>query len=884
MKTLRFLYLTAAIACCVLALMPAFAGAGSIPSIAGPIPIARWRVIGPFLSGMREAGTDPLAYYDKDAAMDDPLLQGSFPSLLVPGLQARWQYYEAAPDGSVSITFPNVTEEAWKLLGDEWGAAGSAFVGYAYASFDVEDGPRRALIDAQGVGGFVLNGMPYPGDAYGHGLFSTPVILQDGRNELKVGFGRDFKLRVLPVTSDLIALTSAATLPDLVRGERPGYYNMSLPLINTTEDWLNVTINVRETSNAKAHKFEVGRIAPLGISNPPLGTYGVYVYQPLPADFKEDSYTLPITISYATKGGAELSEQAELKLRVRNPEQSRRVTFVSRMDGSVQYYGLLPPRSYDPQKPYGYGLILSLHGAGVEAEGQVDAYKPKDWAFVVAPTNRRRFGFDWQDWGRLDLLEVFSDITSRFPIDGNRVHLTGHSMGGHGTWYNAFTYPGYWATAAPSAGWTNFDLYVPTFLRQNVMMGAPKANMLWSLAMREDNTLALSENALNLPIYALEGGADDNVPPQQPRMLSELLTKRGYDINYQEAPGMGHWWDLPETPFVDCVDNEYHNEFWKTHTYNPWPKKVVFRTHNYSVSSMAYWVIIGAPIRVYQDIVVRAEADPKAGITVTTSNVRGLSLNLGAPIAPRQVVRVSIDGCTMDAPTGSWVIFARVGDRWQMRGFEIRQPYKTRDTYGPWKQALMNPFVVVYGTSGTPEQTAFNLQEARLYANHWWYRGNGYTRIIPDDEAPLNAAKTTGANLVLIGGPECNAVTAKMQDKLPIAPTENGVKVGETAIPGKDLTYKFVYPNPLTDYTTLVLVEGGTSLTAMKRLPAVIGIYSGSGFPDWMVWGDEFKLQGFGGVHAMGFFDFNWRFDDSLSYFNDDLNSREGMGPAPPLE
>jgi hypothetical protein len=120
-----------------------------------------------------------------------------------------------------------------------------------------------------------------------------------------------------------------------------------------------------------------------------------------------------------------------------------------------------------------------------------------------------------------------------------------------------------------------------------------------------------------------------------------------------------------------------------------------------------------------------------------------------------------------------------------------------------------------------------------------------------------------------------------LQVKLPIAPMEGGVNVGGMPILGKDLTYKFVYPNPLTDYKTLVLVEGGTSVAAMKRLPAVIGIYSGSGFPDWMVWGDEFKLQGFGGVRAMGFFDFNWRFDDSLSFFNDDLNSREGMGAAP---
>ena len=56
---------------------------------------------------------------------------------------------------------------------------------------------------------------------------------------------------------------------------------------------------------------------------------------------------------------------------------------------------MLPPKNYDSGKKY--ALILSLHGAGVEAYRQVDAYTKKDWAFVVAPTNRRPFGFDWQD-------------------------------------------------------------------------------------------------------------------------------------------------------------------------------------------------------------------------------------------------------------------------------------------------------------------------------------------------------------------------------------------------------------------------------------------------------------------------------------------------------
>ncbi len=84
-----------------------------------------------------------------------------------------------------------------------------------------------------------------------------------------------------------------------------------------------------------------------------------------------------------------------------------------------------------------------------------------------------------------------------------------------------------------------------------------------------DDTLALCENAKNLPIYALEGGADDNVPPQQPRLLVERLMQLGYDVTYKEVPGMGHWWDDPATPGTDCVDSAELNAFWESHVRNP---------------------------------------------------------------------------------------------------------------------------------------------------------------------------------------------------------------------------------------------------------------------------------------------------------------------------
>ena len=61
---------------------------------------------------------------------------------------------------------------------------------------------------------------------------------------------------------------------------------------------------------------------------------------------------------------------------------------------------------------------------------QANSYRSKSWGYIVAPTNRRPFGFDWQSWGRLDALESLADAKLRYGIDPTRVYLTGHSMGG----------------------------------------------------------------------------------------------------------------------------------------------------------------------------------------------------------------------------------------------------------------------------------------------------------------------------------------------------------------------------------------------------------------------------------------------------------------------
>lgn len=869
-------------------------GQGQLPTLKEPIIVHKWRVIGPFPMGAREAGTEPLAYFSSKPFKSE-LLQGSFPSYISPGAEVRWDYAFSDENGNVSISFPGIPEKNWELIKDEWGFAGTIYLGYAYGAFEIEGNePVYALIDLQGAGSFklgedslLLEGLPWPGDSYGHNLWKQPIKLSPGRHLVRVGFTYrgSFTFRILPVGSPVLVIEDDITFPDIVRGKSEEAL-VGIPFANCTDEWVEIekirAVLADVFSSAKL--LEKVRIAPLSIVKAPV------LFQPGKKDtssIESEVYELPIEVHYS--GG---SVKAKVRFRVRDSSQSRRETYLSNIDHSVQYYAILPPLNYDVSRKY--GLILSLHGAGVEAEGQVDSYTPKDWAFVVAATNRRRFGFDWQDWGRLDTLQVLEEVKNRYLVDEWRIHLTGHSMGGHGTWYLGLTYPDKWASIAPSAGWTTFSLYVPTFLRRNLTMGSPRANLLWELAMREDNTLVLTENALNLPVFALEGGADDNVPPQQPRMLVELLRRRGYNVTYEEVPGMGHWWDAsPDRAGTDCVDWPAFNKFWQEHSKIPYPRKVLFRTHNYAISNSAYWVEVIAPNRAYEDIRVDAEVTSRRALRIVTLNVKILSLHLpeeligGAKTIPEAEVQggasilVNLNGQPVRIKPKSddkYYLLCDEFGKWNEVSPEIALaslPKKKPECYGPWKQALMRPFIIVYGTSGGDEETLWNLQLARFYAQQWWYRANGYTLILPDKE--LSEDYMAAYNLVLIGSAKTNSVTARLENNLPIRLKEEGVLLGTRFIFGHDLTVKFVYPNP--DFPKrLLLVEEAQSPTAFRRLFSFMEIYSGSGFPDWAVFGDEVELLGLAGFTAMGFFNLDWQFDDMLSFYNNEVISKLSSG------
>jgi len=827
-----------------------------LPRLAEPIMVTDWWVVGPFLSGARESLTNPLGdSFDRDTGMVD--LTRDYPSTLQFGGRVAWTEQSVDENGDLVFNFDNPD---WEKITDEWGVSGQYFLGAAYSSFEC-DQKCEALVNGNGLGSFYINGRQYSGDPYGNGIIQTPVVLDEGVNHVFLmtgGFGGSDTVRfeILPAPeTELIVCEKDILIPDIVKGE-PYSGLAGIPVLNTTNRWIeNVWVNDDYILEYPIAPFTVIKV-PIEVRLDEIIT-----------EWDEATYDIPIKITWDTG-----SYETVAKARVRNPGDSQLVTFRSNIDNSAQKYGILFPIDYDPAKTY--SLILMTHGASVEAEGAVDAVAPKDWAFVVAPTNRRNFGFDWQDWGRLDAIEILDLIMDKYPIDPNRVYLIGHSMGGHGAWHIGCTHADRFAAVVPSAGWDSFQLYFPWFLRSDELFSDPQCQRIFDQCANADRTTQLLPNLRNVPVLAVHGSEDDDVPPTHARLLTGILEQMGYDVRLWEEPGQPHWWDThPGIPGTDCVDALRIQSFCKERVRDPYPKHVTFVSYDLANNHEAYWVTVAQGIDPIGRIYLDAEIMGDGLINITTENVSSFSLyRLGQIDENATKYRIKINEYEMPAFIEQDL---DLRSRWNFRqsdklpwdydsqySMQISNIIKTPACNGPIKRAYYEPFIIIAGQSGTPDQNELNMEIARSVSMRWWYRANGYVNIITDKSWDGHFGGLI-RNYVLVGGPDSNSISEMISDDMPFKTRNTGVWMGDEFIEGEDLACNFIYP--LTQ-AYLIHCIWGNSIAGMRLSGGLTPLFSGSNLPDFMVFDKAVRLYGTAGVRATGFFDNNWELNPDYYY------------------
>ena len=377
----------------------------------------------------------------------------------------------------------------------------------------------------------------------------------------------------------------------------------------------------------------------------------------------------------------------------------RVATFRSAIDDSDQPYALYLPRPFDPAKKY--PLVIGLHaeetnhsvnlvqlfgvfGTPGEIGMAVGRGFPRlrDVDFIVAcPFARGTMGY--QGIAERDVYDVLAEVERRYPIDEDRVYLTGISMGGGGALWLALTRPDVWAAVAPVCAST-----IP-------------------------GSEELAPNALNLPIRLFQGALDPAVPAASSRAWQKRLLDAGAPAEYIEYPGVLH----------NAWDNAYRDlgifNWFAKYRRNPAPERVRLVTRRYA---SAYWVRIDgiAPGALAS---IDARLTGKTAARVETRDVDGFSI-VGKVVDLPGVV--TIDGAAIRVRPGAALSFGKANGRW--RQGQVEPAGKRPGAEGPIMAAVSERHIYVYGTADhpPPEVVAARRRTGRPRRFHC---GPGETRL-----------------------------------------------------------------------------------------------------------------------------------------------------------
>ncbi len=633
----------------------------------------------------------------------------------IEGKESAWTARAASEDGTLDVQ------------GSAW----------AHGAIEVAESQVR-LLEARGATTVFVDGVAYAGDVYGYGTPGVPVLLRAGRNEVYATGLRSLSLRLRRPDRAIDIAAGDLTLPDLVRGELPS-------------GGLGVVLVCAQDSPSGALRLEasgpgltiapldlVEGLAPLAIRKVALTLSGGRV------ESAEDGVEIELVLRRAS--GEELA-RSRARLEVRAGGTLRRSTYVSEVDGAALPYALVPP-SGEPRTGTP-GLVLSLHGAGVSALGQASSYAPKIDFWIVAPENRRPYGFDWQDWGRRDAYDVMGLALARSGADRLRVCVTGHSMGGHGSWHLVANDPDRFAACAPSAGWESFDSYG----------GRPEGARaaLWQAADAASRTKELVTNLRTMRTYVLHGSQDDNVPVAQALLMTEALAHAGASFDLHVEGGAGHWWGN------QCMDWPAIFTLFSGARLPEDVESIDWTSVDPGVDSRHWWARVEQPLEYGKAFRVRASSQPEERrIEVTTENARFL-------VVERAADALVLDGTSfgsVEEPLGRPpYAFLRGGDGSWQRSHELDPPdhEKSAARSGPFKRAFDQRFLIVTGTKGDAEETSELLGRARHDAEQWWYRANGQAQILSDVE--YLAGGFEHRDVILYGNRDTNAAWESVLDE-----------------------------------------------------------------------------------------------------------------------
>lgn len=484
--------------------------------------------------------------------------------------------------------------------------------------------------------------------------------------------------------------------------------------------------------------------------------------------------------------------------------------FVSRIDGSIQPYGLVVPASFRSENDRPHRLDVWLHGRDNHLTDlkflgdrlrSVGDFAPAD-AFVLHPYGRYCNAFKFA--GEVDVFEALDHAAAQYPIDRSRLAIRGFSMGGAGTWHLAAHHGGFWTAAAPGAGFAETAEYTKALVKE------PKPawfeQKLWHLYDATDYAV----NLFHLPTIAYSGELDKQ--KQAADVMARAMKAEGLELAHLIGPGVEHKYE-PRTKL------ELARQFdaLMANGKDPWPDRVRLTTWTLRYNRNK-WVTIDAMERHWERARVDAEV-VQGGLKLATTNITELTVSI-----PPQTMRASIEGSALtiqidqqrlsvprpDAAGGT-ASFSKLGSRWkQVRPERDGEPRKRHGLQGPIDDAFMESFLVVQPT-GRPMNPAVHqwaMAELARFTNEWRAQFRGDVRLKSD--LAVTEDDIARHHLILFGDPQSHRVLGRIANQLPVRWDKAKVQIGDVAFPSDQCAPVLIYPNPLNPGRYVVINSGFT--------------------------------------------------------------------------
>lgn len=534
--------------------------------------------------------------------------------------------------------------------------------------------------------------------------------------------------------------------------------------------------------------------------------------------------------------------------------------YVSRIDGSVQPYGLVVPEGYDFSGADKRRLDVWYHGRGEtlselnfinDRQRNKGEFTPAG-AFVLHPygrfCNANRFA------GEIDTWEALEAIGKHYRIDAGRLVDRGFSMGGAAAWLFATHYPGAWAAANPGAGFSETADFLKVFQNEPVQPTWYQQK-LWHWYDSTD----YAANLFNCPVIAYSGEVDGQ--RQAATLMVKAASAEGLSFKHIIGPKAGHFYEANAKKEVAGLVDELAT---RGNDFNPPRIQFVTWTLRYN---RCKWVQVDGLAKHWEQARIDADRTASDNFQVKTRNITAFSLLLPTSAqeqSSRRAIHVAIDGAAepltvefnpgaaanahfyQDAKTGKWAIG-------EMKSKGLRKQHLLQ---GPIDDAFMESFVMVTpsGTSRNPKVADWVKREQAHAIEHWRRQFRGEARIKAD--TAISNQDIANSNLILWGDPSSNKVLARIANRLPIKWDAQNVKVGATAFASDHHAPVLIYPNPLNPKKYVVLNSGFT----YREYDYLNNARQTAKLPDYAVVDVDVPVSSRapGGIVKAGFFDDRW--------------------------